>query len=594
MWNDNETNEDLIDFKYLKDSINDIIAQEHLLPSTIGVFGDWGSGKSSLIKMIEDDHKKKKNELIVKFNGWLFEGYEDAKVALLETLIEGVVKARTWDKVAIKYISRLAGRVKWLKTITTASKFGLGMYMGIQTGLPLETFGISTKPFNIDDYLEERTDETDDLADKGIKEFHKDFAKLIKEAKLERVIVIIDDLDRCTPPTVIATLEAIKLFLFVDKTVFLVAADERLINYAVKSRFPNLPSSDYDVSQDYLEKLIQIPVRIPPLNEVEYETYINLLFAKKYLSNDIFNPLLNSLFEKKADPYASKLNYDNVSSFISKNNEELKDDLLLTKLLNPLLVQILKGNPRQCKRFLNMLLMRINMAKSKGIELKKIILAKLMLFEYFKPESFNLLVKEISNNNDNILAILESDQGEFSSVFETWKNDDWIKRWLSVEPKLGKEDLKDYLHFIRTKILEIKQSKRLSNEAKNILIEILDKELISKAAIVKSKSLQETDKLAILEELFDRYYKLEDDALRSTLSKTLFNYVKGNSSLISEYFAFLSNLPFKTVVPVMIPHIVSVSSDVKLISFKKAILAKWENSGIKSIATAAKSKLSKL
>lgn len=592
MWNDNETYEDLIDFKYLKTSINDIIKQDHLLPSTIGVFGDWGSGKSSLIKMIEEDHKTNDNDLIIKFNGWLFEGYEDAKVALLETLLDEIIKARSWDKKAYKYISRLVTRVKWLKAIANVSKFGLGMYMQANISIPLETFGMSSKPFDINDYLKEKKDEKDEIADKGIKEFHKDFAKLIEEAKLDRVIVIIDDLDRCTPPTVIATLEAIKLFLFVEKTVFIIAADERLINYAVKSRFPNLPSSDYDVAQDYLEKLIQIPIRIPSLSQVEYETYINLLFAKKYLDKNNFDTLLVDVFDNN-NPYTSKLNFDNCNEYIH-NNDELKEDLLLTKVLNPLLVQILRGNPRQCKRFLNMLLMRINMSKAKGIDLKRIVLAKLMLLEYFKPESFQLLVKEIANSTNNILDILESKKGILPDTLESWKNDEWIKRWLAVEPKLGDEDLKDYLYFIRTKTLEIKQSNRLSNESKDILVDLLGKELISKSAITKSKSLSAAERIGILQELFEKYHRAEDLKTRSSLSGVLFNYVENDTSLINEYFSFLTNLPATQIVASMVPHVIGISKNAEYILSKKAILKKWAGSGIKALATASNSKLSKL
>lgn len=593
MWNDNESLEDLIDFTYLRTSINEIISQDDLLPATIGVFGDWGSGKSSLIKMLESDHIKNKDELVVKFNGWLFESYEDAKVALLETLIEEIIQARKWDETAIKYISRLLKRVKWLKTITTVGKFGLGMYLNAQSGIPIEAFGINNKPFDKNDYIEEKTDEKQEIIDKGLKEFHKDFAKLIKETGLNRIIVIIDDLDRCTPATVIATLEAIKLFLFVDKTVFIIAADERLINYAVKSRFPNLPSSDYDVSQDYLEKLIQIPVRIPSLNSIEYETYINFLFLKKHLSKDNFDEIRSKIFLNSNDPYSSKLNFDNHNIFIKDPTEGLKEDLLLTTLLNPLLVQILRGNPRQCKRFLNMLIMRINMSKAKGIILKKVVMAKLMLLEYFKPESFNLLAKELNSNND-IIEILEDKKSKVPDNLNIFRTDEWTKHWLSVDPKLATEDLQDYFYFIRSKILEIKQNKRLSKEAKEILADMLDADLLSKAAIKRSKALLEEDKMAILEELFEKYLKEEVDKARSRLSVLISNYVEQNQNLVSEYYAFLENLPLKSVVSTMIPHIITVTKLEELKPTQKVILTKWANCDIKAISTAAKSKLSKL
>lgn len=53
MWNDNDTNIDLIDFNHLVNAVKWIIEDERLVPCTIGIFGDWGSGKSSLIKMVE-------------------------------------------------------------------------------------------------------------------------------------------------------------------------------------------------------------------------------------------------------------------------------------------------------------------------------------------------------------------------------------------------------------------------------------------------------------------------------------------------------------------------------------------------------------
>ena len=52
------------------------------------------------------------------------------------------------------------------------------------------------------------------------------------------------------------------------------------MKYAVRRRFPELPGQRVEVGSDYLEKLIQYPVYVPPLGRGEMETYINLLFAK--------------------------------------------------------------------------------------------------------------------------------------------------------------------------------------------------------------------------------------------------------------------------------------------------------------------------
>jgi predicted KAP-like P-loop ATPase len=92
------------------------------------------------------------------------------------------------------------------------------------------------------------------------------------ETKLKTLVVAIDDLDRCLPDTIIETLEAIKLFLFVPRTAFILGADERLVKYAVRRRVPELPGERAEVGRDYLEKLVQFPIRVPPPGRAEIET----------------------------------------------------------------------------------------------------------------------------------------------------------------------------------------------------------------------------------------------------------------------------------------------------------------------------------
>lgn len=55
MWADNETSEALLGFKVHADLLVDIINDDKVLPVTIGVFGDWGSGKSSILKIVEQE-----------------------------------------------------------------------------------------------------------------------------------------------------------------------------------------------------------------------------------------------------------------------------------------------------------------------------------------------------------------------------------------------------------------------------------------------------------------------------------------------------------------------------------------------------------
>jgi predicted KAP-like P-loop ATPase len=55
MWTDNETNTDLIGFRVHADLIRDLVTDDTMLPVVLGVFGDWGGGKSSIMQMLQDD-----------------------------------------------------------------------------------------------------------------------------------------------------------------------------------------------------------------------------------------------------------------------------------------------------------------------------------------------------------------------------------------------------------------------------------------------------------------------------------------------------------------------------------------------------------
>lgn len=76
MWPDNETDIDLLDFKYMVNAVTSIVKTPSLLLATIGVFGDWDSGKSFPIKMVQKELEQEEGILCLTFNGWSFEGYD--------------------------------------------------------------------------------------------------------------------------------------------------------------------------------------------------------------------------------------------------------------------------------------------------------------------------------------------------------------------------------------------------------------------------------------------------------------------------------------------------------------------------------------
>jgi predicted KAP-like P-loop ATPase len=151
----------------------------------------------------------------------------------------------------------------------------------------------------------------------NIREFQNEFANLLKETKITRLVVFIDELDRCNPDTILDTLEAVRLFLFKGNVSFIIGADERQIQYAVKRKFTDIEGIDFDIGKEYLEKLIQYPIKIPRLNGREMELYISCLFLQKLLDTSSFIKLIEKIKTKKKDNlYEFQLNYDVVHEIL--------------------------------------------------------------------------------------------------------------------------------------------------------------------------------------------------------------------------------------------------------------------------------------
>ena len=91
MWPDNETGTDFLNFSGVAETVGEIVVQARGRPISIGVSGAWGAGKSSMIKLIRHGLENRPegqagNFVFVEFNAWLYQGYDDARAALLEVI----------------------------------------------------------------------------------------------------------------------------------------------------------------------------------------------------------------------------------------------------------------------------------------------------------------------------------------------------------------------------------------------------------------------------------------------------------------------------------------------------------------------------
>ena len=112
MWNDVETIEDLLNFKVIADTAAQMIKDANNQPVSIGVSGGWGVGKSSLVQMIGESLKSLdggKNYIFINFNAWLYQGYDDARMALLQKVADKILEESEARKLVLTRPKSLSG-----------------------------------------------------------------------------------------------------------------------------------------------------------------------------------------------------------------------------------------------------------------------------------------------------------------------------------------------------------------------------------------------------------------------------------------------------------------------------------------------------
>ncbi len=530
---DHETAIDFLNYEAISHTVIELLKNNRQQALSVGIHGDWGAGKSSILKMIESGLCEDEKVACLWFNGWEFQGFDDAKTVLIESIITELSRQKSEE---VKELgARLIKRVDWLKIARRASSVVLNLTTGLPSPDQIEAVVGSLKslignpgaisPEEIQTKLKEAMSFLKPAEDAHITEqihqFRKDFNKLLDKAKIDQLVVLIDDLDRCLPATAIDTLEAIRLFLFVPRTAFVIGADEAMIEYAVRQHFPELPvvSGPMPYARNYLEKLIQVPFRIPALGIQETRTYVTLLLIESLVGAEHqgFQELLGTAKAGINKPWlGSGIGQSDVEAVEPERKVELRDTYVLAQQIGPILAEGSKGNPRQIKRFLNSLLIRHAIADAQGFgdSINQAVLAKLMLAERFQPDFYKDMAGWVMVAEKGLAAELRlleetvrrKDSPEVSakkkgkkstsdaSLKETiapWLEREWLEHWLRIEPVLAGRDLRPYVFVARDK-------RMIADIPEHTGLEGLITTLCGSAIAVRSvepevKALQESD-----------------------------------------------------------------------------------------------------
>lgn len=612
MWPDNETDRDFLNFTGVADTVAEIVVQAKGRPISIGVSGAWGAGKSSMIRLVRrslerraDAEKKEDGKFIfVEFNAWLYQGYDDARAALMDVIGETLTKEAESRKKGIDKAREFVERIRWFRLIKLVAGSAVALHAGLPPvgligelyGLGKTIFGGEVKPETADTAMKvagEVKETATGLLDpkkktsppQEIQALRESFEKAL-EAMEVTLIVLIDDLDRCLPETTISTLEAIRLVLFLKNTAFVIAADDEMIKYAVRRHFPNVTDA---LAINYFDKLIQVPIRVPPLGTQEVRAYMMLLYVedsevpaevKEKIRAGICSQLSQTWLGKRADTAFIKTLYDKFdNNLIGKFDTADRLAHLMTTASE------IAGNPRLIKRFLNALAIRMAISKAHSVGVDEAALAKMLLFERVgNPKAYAALSKAVTEDTHGKLGFLaewekKATAGEEQKLPEPW-DDPFVREWLALPPALADHDLRGVLYVSREHAPLISPQDRLSSEAAELLSALLTHPDMAAGLKDRLVKVPRPEMTIIMDRLLDQARQEQEWGVPPILEACLV-VAAADPPEGPRLAAFLSDRPAAQIKPSIVPKIGDEP-------WAASVFDKWEKSpGVSSIVRKA-------
>lgn len=293
---------------------------------TIGIFGSWGSGKTTLMRLIQKKIKELKDSKYkcIWFNAWKYDGKEAIWNALIQTILLEMKEDET----------NVADLDNWRQTYEMVES-NMNLYVHyLATQIP---GALSKKILGIE-LVPDKLKEIDILynVDKKhyrfVNRFEDDFKQLVTSyVGKGKLIVFIDDLDRCLPENALTVLEAIKLYLDNANCVFFIGVDKKIIEQGVRKRYL---ASLKITGKDYIEKMIQLDFYLPYKAEKELIKLLKGRIGRQW-SND------EEMWEMIIQ--GSDSNIRKVKRFLHSFNlmEKIADDIGTEKKFYPKLSRIL-------------------------------------------------------------------------------------------------------------------------------------------------------------------------------------------------------------------------------------------------------------
>ena len=274
-------------------------------PLTIGIFGRWGSGKTSLMRLIKaalPKETEKGDQLrSIWINVWELSNQDEVWHAFLQAIFSKVHRELSrWRRIdKRKLLRQLASNSYRIVLVITPMIVGLLIakpeagwgdvfslvFNPIAGGGTLVTVGLGlwtlAKPiieaareivsFDLQAMLKYAPYEAQVTELTQLQERFRDMVEVLV-GEDGRLVVFIDDLDRCTPDKVPEVLEAVKLFTTTPRCVYVLGLDHDIVRQGIEKKYEFETATE---AAEYLEKIVQIPFHLPPLDEGRVESFVH-------------------------------------------------------------------------------------------------------------------------------------------------------------------------------------------------------------------------------------------------------------------------------------------------------------------------------
>lgn len=380
-------------------------------PLTIGIYGSWGIGKSSLLEMIADQFKNPDAGStavhVVAFNAWEYNSSEKIWPSLVRRVMEEMERRALWGKRARLWdtLRRNAGR-EWRRrrlplgvgllsvlVFAVLAAFALDFDPKLIVA-GLAALGISGAAKVISDAatnpvskwvttLVEREGYGEELP--YMREIRADLHFLAEQMRRNgakpRILVTIDDLDRCEPEKAVEVLQAVNQLLDFDAFVICLGIDARIITAAVEAHYQQLLGEAGASGYEYLDKIVQIPFRIPTPSPAEIQSFLSAQMPVKSwpAGNDAAPADLPSKTADEEDGYEGKdglkgLSYrvtsDETIEPVDREGRPVRPTMFEQSEVHGFrdLAPYIRSNPRHIKRLINVYRMVRTLALRRGVD----------------------------------------------------------------------------------------------------------------------------------------------------------------------------------------------------------------------------------